>query len=509
MKHRILFLLALMLTATSWLAAQHAVWWGGSPPPDGTTRDHSVSYGNGFAWQVVLGTARSSDTARDAIALSSGGYLVMGTNAYFEGNTVTHNNLVLYRLSEGGDLLWEKEYTITIEDNQNLLQFSLIEKPDGGFLMAGIMAYAYETNPRSCILINSDANGDTLSTITWSSPTMSLNDIKLIKSDFDESFYVSYRLSLNSQYKTEIFKLNYNLDTLAFTEIPEFFNPEHVPKPFGYMYKGKHFDSIFYHYLISLEGEVLDSFPDPFGDLANGMYPMQSLQNGNNVFFRTELSNPKIFKMATTTDAGEVLHINPRCFSGDDVWGFDQPWIFTPCEFSDGSILVPFNWYFDYFDNYSIGLVKISSLGQHLGDTAINRAAGSMMLVKVLEGGDGRPVIFGTGENGPFGGPFTGKDIFIAKLEAWNPTGVTTPSAADTMPLMVYPNPANDAVVVTLPTGAKGTLTVQTLLGSVIHSQPVAGNGELTLSTANWPAGPLIVSLTTPNGVLTTKLVKN
>ncbi len=96
-----------------------------------------------------------------------------------------------------------------------------------------------------------------------------------------------------------------------------------------------------------------------------------------------------------------------------------------------------------------------------------------------------------------------------SKIEGWNPVSAPILEATGKESLMVYPNPANDAVVVTLPTGAKGTLTVQTLLGSVIHSQPVAGNGELTLSTANWPAGPLIVSLTTPNGVLTTKLVKN
>lgn len=496
-----------MLTGTGWLAAQHAVWWGDSPPPGANPRDHSVSYGNGFAWQVALGTAQSEDVAHDAIAVNSGGYLVLGTNSYFEGYTPTHTSLVLYRLSEGGDLMWEKGYAI--EDYINLQKFSLIEKPDGGFLMAGIITYG--TNPRSCILINSDSNGDTLSTITWRFPPMNLIDIKLIKSGFDESFYVSYRLSLNSQYKTEIYKLDYNLDTLAFTEIPEFFNPEHVPKPFGYMYKGNHFDSIFYHYLISLESEVLDSFPDPFGSLDYGIYPVQALKSGDNVFFRAESGTPDVFKMATTTDTGDVLHINPSCFNGDDIWWYNNSggWNIPPHEFSDGSILVPFNWYFDVYDNYSIGLVKLNSLGEHLGDTAITRSAGDMMLVKVLEGGDGRPVIFGTGENGPFGGPFTGKDIFIAKLEAWNPTGVTTPSAADTMPLRVYPNPAYDSAVVTIPAGVKGTLTVVTLSGQIVHSQPVTASGELTLSAARWPAGSLVVSLTTPKGVFTTKLVKN
>lgn len=103
MKHKTIFLLLLMLTATRWLAAQHAVWWDSSPPPGNTTRDHSISYGNGFAWQVALGTAQSEDVAHDAIAVSSGGYLVVGAN-YFS----SLSKLVIYRLSEEGDLIWEK-----------------------------------------------------------------------------------------------------------------------------------------------------------------------------------------------------------------------------------------------------------------------------------------------------------------------------------------------------------------------------------------------------------------
>ncbi|MDD3893117.1 MAG: hypothetical protein PHE03_12525, partial [Bacteroidales bacterium] len=407
MKHRILFLLALMLTATSWLAAQHAVWWGDSPPPGTNPRDHSVSYGNGFAWQVVLGTAQSEDVAHDAIAVSSGGYLVVGASYYH--NTALDNPLVLYRLTEGGDLMWEKGYAM---DNYRAMnEFKVIEKPDGGFLVAGKLSYGGVGIPHRCILLDCDTNGDTLSTRKWIFADWYADDFKLIKSGFDESFYVSYRLSLSSLYKTEIYKLNYNLDTLAYTEINNFPFPQYVPKPFGYIYRGTRYENISYHFLINFEGTVLDSFPDPHGvydPSIDTRYPLISLRNGSNVFFRIELSNPKVFKMATTTDTGEVLHINPSCFNGDDVWGFDQPWIYTPCEFSDGSILVPFNWYFDVYDNYSIGLVKLNSLGEHLGDTAINRSGGDMMLVKVLEGGDGRPVIFGTGENGPFGGPFTG-----------------------------------------------------------------------------------------------------
>lgn len=506
MKHRTIFLLLFMLTATSWLTAQHAVWWGGSPPPGNTLRDHSISYGNGFAWQVALGTAQSEDVAHDAIAVSSGGYLVVGANGYFDGYTSTHTNLVLYRLTEEGDLMWEKGYAI--KDYKNLQEFSVIEKPDGGFLLAGFIDYG--TNPRAGILINTDRDGDTLSSNTWlKHPDGFLNDVRLIKSDYDESFFLSYRRSLSGLFNTKIYKLSYDLDTLAYTEIHNLPFPEYVPKPFGYIYRGGHFESVFYHYLINFQGEVLDSFPDPFGTLANGTNPMQSLRNGSNFFSRLVLQTPRVFRMATTNNSGEVLHINPACYSANDIWWLKTAGRVMPQEFSDGSICTPFNFYFDWNDNESIGLVKISSLGEHLGDTAINRAAGSMMLTKVLEGGDGRPVIFGTGENGPLGGPIIGRDIFIAKLETWNPVSAPTLEANGRLPLRVYPNPVGQAVTVELPQGVKGTLTVTSVNGTRLQSLNIDGSQPLTLNTTHWPKGQLVVSLHTTNGVYSTKLIKN
>lgn len=503
MKNKILFLLTLMLTSMGWLAAQHAVWWGDSPPPGANPRDHSVSYGNGFAWQVALGTAQSEDVAHDAIAVSSGGYLVVGASYYH--NTALDNPLVLYRLTEEGDLLWEKGYAM--DNYRTMNEFKVVEKPDGGFLVAGKLSYGGVGVPRRCILLDCNANGDTLSTRKWVFADMATDDFKLRRSLFDESFLISYQRNYSGAYLTDVVTLDYNLDTLSISVLP---NYRFVPKPFGYICRGGHFENVFYYYLIDSQGEVLDSFPDPFGYLANGMYPVQSLRSGRNAFFRLVLQLPRKFKMATTTDTGEVLHINSRCFSGDDIWWFELIMSsFTPCEFSDGSILVPFNWHFDFYDNESIGLVKLNSLGELLGDTALTRGAGTMQLVKVLEGGDGRTVIFGTGENGPLGGPITGEDIFIAKLETWNLVGVPTIETTATQPLRVYPNPAGHTVTVELPQGAKGTLTVTTHTGTVVLSINVDNSNSFSLNTAGWPRGQLLVSLHTPGGVYTTKLIKN
>ncbi|HNV81326.1 MAG TPA: T9SS type A sorting domain-containing protein, partial [Tenuifilaceae bacterium] len=90
------------------------------------------------------------------------------------------------------------------------------------------------------------------------------------------------------------------------------------------------------------------------------------------------------------------------------------------------------------------------------------------------------------------------------------PVGVPKVNPTDTQPLRIYPNPTNDTVEVTIPAGAtKGTLSVATPSGHIVHSQAVMANGEITLSAARWPTGLLIVSLTTPDRVFTTKLIKN
>ena len=144
-------------------------------------------------------------------------------------------------------------------------------------------------------------------------------------------------------------------------------------------------------------------------------------------------------------------------------------------------------------------------MGQLLGDTLIVRMGSNLILSRVLEGEDGRPIFIGTTENGPFGGT----DIFIAKLATWNPVGVPTVETTATQPLRVYPNPVGHIVTVELPQGIGGRLTVTTLTGTVVFSHRVDNSHSFSLNTAGWPRGQLLVSLLTPGGVYTTKLIKN
>ena len=504
MKNKILTLfLGLMLLTDGWLVAQQALWWDDPPPPGSAPRDHSISYGNGFAWQVALGTAESEDVGHDAIAVSSGGYLVVGSNYFYDGYTAIKSELVLYRLTEEGDLMWEKGFSF--EDYEGFVEVHVVENPNESFFIVGIIRGG--SNPRKCFLLNVNFDGDEVYRHTWLFSEGNFSKLRIAKGD-DNTFFVSCWRVTNGWQQTEVYKLNSNLDTLMYLELPYF---EFLHKTFGFSCTGGSYEQVRYYYNLTNDLSVLDSFPDPIGvfnPAVETRYPMQSLRNGRNVFFRTVTTFPRVFKMATTTEAGEVLNVNPDCFNGNDIWWYKHAggWNYPPHEFSDGSICVPYNFYFDWNDNYSIGLVKLNSQGQLLGDTAMSRSAGSMMLVKVLEGADGRPIVFGTGENGPLGR----RDIFIAKLASWNPVGVPMLKTAATQPLRVYPNPTNDSVEVTIPTGTtKGTLSVTTLSGHIVHSQAVMDNRAITLSAARWPTGLLIVSLTTPDRVFTAKLIKN
>ena len=504
MKNKIFTLfLGLMLLPFSWLVAQHAVWWDDPPPPGSTTttRDHSISYGNGFAWLVALGTSGSEDSGFDAIAVSSGGYLVVGKNVYFSGYTVIKSELVLYRLTEEGELLWEKGYGI--EDYKELSDFAVIEKPDGGFFIAGMVA-----PPQKGILIDTDAEGDTLSTMSWASPPDGfINELRMSKSTYDDSFFLSYKQRENSINTTEMFKLNYNLDTLAYTVFPNYHNIEYEPKPFGYMYSGRFYDNQMYFNRINFQGEPIDSFPEPIGIGGSyNSYPVrfQGLRNDKNIFFRKHPELYAVFVTAIANDRGELLY--GESFYNQAWWAGTPSR--APYEFYDGSICLPFYVRSEWDDTGGIGLVKLNSMGQLLGDTLIARGS-NLELARVLEAVDGRPIIFGTTENGPFGGTLSGKDIFIAKLATWNPVGVPTVETTATQPLRVYPNPAGHTVTVELPQEAKGRLTVTTLTGTVVLSHRVDNSYSFSLNTAGWPRGQLLVSLHTSGGVYTTKLIKN
>jgi hypothetical protein len=108
---------------------------------------------SGFAQSTFVTTlgATGVDQANNIVQTADSGFAVVGTS--FTGST---SDMVLARLDKNGNLLWQKKYGGTAND-QGL---SLVSLPSGGFVLCG--------NTRSygsggdVLLVKTDANGDTL-----------------------------------------------------------------------------------------------------------------------------------------------------------------------------------------------------------------------------------------------------------------------------------------------------------------------------------------------------------
>lgn len=92
------------------------------------------------------------------------------------------------------------------------------------------------------------------------------------------------------------------------------------------------------------------------------------------------------------------------------------------------------------------------------------------------------------------------------------PAGIAAMSAGNKR-IIIYPNPANDQVVINWNSCAKGSglqLEVLNMQGLVLYKQDVAKLNEnvIALPLSNWPKGLYFVRLNTMGGVLTDKFVK-
>lgn len=126
--------------------------------------DFSGNHGNGDAfvvkldslgnveWQKLMGGS-SYDIGKSLIPSSDGNFLMIGETGSNDGNvTVQHGNgdIWLVKFNNAGSIIWEHSYGGSLNENGQ----SLVETPDGGFLLSG---YTESTN--GDILLN-HGNGD-------------------------------------------------------------------------------------------------------------------------------------------------------------------------------------------------------------------------------------------------------------------------------------------------------------------------------------------------------------
>ncbi|MCB9231488.1 MAG: gliding motility-associated C-terminal domain-containing protein [Bacteroidia bacterium] len=84
-------------------------------------------------WQRTVG-GTNSDAGLSLIQTSDGGYVVSGFTRSFLSNSTSFQNIYLFKLDKGGNLLWTQSYGVDAGQSQ---ADEVVEAPDGGLVMVG------------------------------------------------------------------------------------------------------------------------------------------------------------------------------------------------------------------------------------------------------------------------------------------------------------------------------------------------------------------------------------
>lgn len=88
-------------------------------------------------WQKTYGGSED-DKGQCIIATNDGGYAIVGSSKSNNGDATSNagfDDFWILKLSQNGDIIWEKSYGYAGADNA----FSVIQSNDGGFILAGVL----------------------------------------------------------------------------------------------------------------------------------------------------------------------------------------------------------------------------------------------------------------------------------------------------------------------------------------------------------------------------------
>jgi hypothetical protein len=140
------------------------------------------------------------DQGRDIIQTSDGGYAVIGMSASFynqaDPNVLISHDMDIYvvRIDCNGDTLWTRVYDRYYQGPEQVGDYgsSIIETPDGGFIMIGCTEpYPDSVNRNDLLIIRTDSSGDTLWTKVYGSAYQ--DECKIIRRTSDGNYFIAGR----------------------------------------------------------------------------------------------------------------------------------------------------------------------------------------------------------------------------------------------------------------------------------------------------------------------------
>ncbi len=471
MKSRILFLLTLMLTATSWLAAQEQF------ARNSKDKDDEPNW----VWYTLLGNPTKYNRANDIAKTSDGSYLVQGIT-YSIGNFI-------WKLDAQGNVLFQKEYPFI----EAFAGFALMEN---GYSVCG---YWNEDNNWYIMLL--DPQGDTVKTDQTYLNT-SLN--KMIPNKMGGvNIAVDYTINHNLiwsylEQRDENLELEWRIQ---FKNIISILSTEE-----GLLIKGNRSDTRWF-YLVSYSGEVLDSIGSPFPGYSINYSKLFNAHNGRVGAINNTPDQPGRLGFALLTAQGEVLMYQDSSIGS--INGEGSAGVYGVQPSPDGGYFAPMtvdnNPMFPYQPAY-LTVFKLTARGKYVDDTWWNLMwQDDYYLTGAAVSDSGRLVIC---TNIDF--DLNGKtNIFVGELR-FNPE---LPTSVVTIPgikaLHAYPNPAGERLAVELPPVPNGQLTVTSMGGNRVLTQEVAQPQTLNLNISDWGKGSYVITYRTNRGVFSTIVVKN
>ena len=109
-------------------------------------------------WTRTYGGGNGTETGRDVVQKSNGGYFVVGTTSSFGAG---NNDIYAISTDMNGDLLWSKTFGGADDD----FGLSVVQTSDSGFLIAGY-TFSFGAGNSDILLVRLNFSGDTLWTKT-------------------------------------------------------------------------------------------------------------------------------------------------------------------------------------------------------------------------------------------------------------------------------------------------------------------------------------------------------
>jgi regulation of enolase protein 1 (concanavalin A-like superfamily) len=446
-----------------------------------------------------------NDCGESVIQASDGGFIVAGYSAM---NGPGNDDVYLMKTDANGDILWSKTYGGPLSDRG----YSVTQTSEGEFVIAGYTDF-YGVDVSDVYLIKTDANGDTVWTMTYGGPS-SDRGYSIIQTD-DGGFAVTGHTWLQSvNYEIYVIRTDAYGDTL-----------------WTRTYGGVNNDQARSIAQTSDGGFIITGYTETYSSGSSNIYLVRTDPNGDLLWEQAYggIGDDWGYDVAQTSDGGYIIvgwtsaygdgngdvYLIRTDTNGDVLWaqsyGGNQ-WEsgYSVTQSADGGFVVAGTSSSYGSGGYDVYLIKVNSLG----DTLWTRTYGSTgweqgsSIARTSDDGyivAGWTNSYGVGET----------DIYLLRFGS-DPGGIMEESTVGITRarLCISPNPSCDKCYLTYGTERAGHYRAALydmagrMVMNIYEGRMEPGEHRLWIDTSTIASGIYVVHLATPDGSQSVRMAK-